>query len=72
MLVGKTRRNLPVEVEGESFAPDSASGREFESHYLKPLGLTRADVLVTDMPREHDGFGQRGPVHGQQRERVRS
>ena len=49
VLVNYRRLNLPVEVEAESFAPESASGREFDEHYLRPLGLDRADVLVTDM-----------------------
>jgi hypothetical protein len=43
------RINLPAEVERVSFEPRSESGREFESHYLKALGLVRDDVMVTDM-----------------------
>ena len=49
MSVDGTRMNLPVEVEAESFAPGSASGKEFEDHYLKALKIKRADVMVTDM-----------------------
>lgn len=49
MLVGNQRLNLPVEVEAESFELGSASGREFEEHYLRPLELERADVLITDI-----------------------
>jgi hypothetical protein len=40
---------LPVAVEEESFAPASKSGQEFDEHYLRPLGLARRDVLVTDL-----------------------
>lgn len=47
-VAGK-RLNLPTDVEHESFALGSASGREFEGHYLAPLDLERREVMVTDM-----------------------
>ena len=40
---------LPVEVERMSFDPNSRSGRDLDVHYLKPLGLGRDSVLVTDL-----------------------
>ena len=49
ITVGNDRLNLPTEVERESFSPDSASGREFEIHYLTPLGLDRHKAMVTDL-----------------------
>jgi hypothetical protein len=41
--------NVPVDVERTSFAEGSSSGREIDSAYLSPLGLTRQDVLFLDM-----------------------
>lgn len=49
VIVGRERLNLPTDVEAESFAPGSASGKEFEDHYLAPLGLDRRSIMVTDM-----------------------
>lgn len=49
VAVSGTRINLPVEVEAVSFDPVSASGAEIDDNYLRPLGLTRADVLITDL-----------------------
>lgn len=47
--VGGVRMTLPVAVEAVSFDPASASGAEIDDNYLRPLGLTRADVLITDI-----------------------
>lgn len=49
MTVACDMLNLPADVEHESFAPGSESGREFEAHYLAALGVERRDVMVTDM-----------------------
>jgi hypothetical protein len=49
MSVAGKRLNLPTDVEHESFAPGSASGHEFQEHYLAALGLQRRDVMVTDL-----------------------
>lgn len=48
--VGDRMMNLPVEVERTSFDPKvSESGLEIDRLYLKPLELTRDDVLLIDM-----------------------
>ncbi len=47
--VGGVPMVLPVEVEAESFDPASASGAEINENYLAPLGLSRLDVLITDL-----------------------
>lgn len=47
--VGNRRMNLPMSVERTSFEPGSASGLKIDTHYLGPLGLTRADVLLIDL-----------------------
>lgn len=47
--VGGVRLSLPMAVEAESFDPRSASGAEIDDNYLAPLGLSRADVLITDL-----------------------
>lgn len=49
VTVSATRINLPVEVEAASFDAASASGAEIDDNYLGPLGITRADALITDL-----------------------
>jgi len=42
--------NLPVQVERTSFEHGvSESGKHLDDNYLKPLGLTRDDVLLIDL-----------------------
>ncbi len=40
---------LPVDVERTSFEPNSRSGRDLDTRYLKPLGLVRNAILITDL-----------------------
>ena len=47
--VDGVRLTLPTEVEGRSVEVGSASGAKIDDNYLNPLGLTRADVVITDM-----------------------
>lgn len=47
--VGKTAMMLPTAVEQKSFEPGSKSGAEVDKNYLEALGLTREDVLITDL-----------------------
>ena len=49
LVVGATPMMLPMAVERTSFEPSSKSGAELDAHYLAPLGLTVADVLITDL-----------------------
>lgn len=47
--VDGVRMTLPTEVEGRSFEAGSASGGEIDDNYLHPLGLSRADVFISDL-----------------------
>jgi hypothetical protein len=49
VVVGGTAMMLPMAVEEKSFAPASKSGKEIDDNYLAPLGLSRRDVIITDM-----------------------
>jgi hypothetical protein len=50
MMVNGSWMNLPVRVERTSFENSvSASADELDKHYLKPLNITRSDVLMLDL-----------------------
>jgi len=49
LTIAGTRMWLPTQVERHSFAQGSASGAEIDTHYLDPLGLSRASVRLLDL-----------------------